>query len=375
MSVSTWPNIAPEILFVTHTAAAGGAELTLMNYLEKSDLENVTVATLQPGGVWSQLRSNIRLLELNVRTPVRATSALSSVLHHRMPALVVANTMRSALYCAFATPRQVPLAYWVHDGLGPSSAMSRGALTATRLVTLKRADHYLTNSHWTAETLLDWLPHADPVTVAPPCGISRGELSVRAPKEPLATGPFRLLYLGRIAEWKAPDVAIEAVRGLNESAGKQVVTLTLAGDAQFEGDRTYDANVRALAADLGNSVQMVGHVSDISPLFETHHALVHCSTTPEPFGRVIAEALSRGMPVIATNAGAPARMIDSSVNGFLYRPGDVGDLMKKVEQLRKSNLTEYSSACLKAAELYCDDILIPQIDSSLLQWAGTGRSR
>lgn len=374
MTPSNQEQAGRKILFVTHTSAPGGAELTLLNYIRKSEVPDITLASLESGGVWTELRTKIRVLESEPRNPAGAALALSRLFHRERPALVVANTMRSALYCALAVPRKTPLAYWIHDGLGKSSAMGRSALLATRHVTLRRVDYHLTNSDWTAETLAQWLPHANPTTVAPPCGISGAAVTGRNPQAPLADEPLRLLYLGRIAEWKAPHLAIEAVKRYNERSGRRAVALTLAGGAQFDGDHVYATKLQALAAEAGDAVRMVGHVSDIGKVFEEHHALIHCSTTPEPFGRVIVEAMSYGLPAIAADAGAPASIIDPGVDGLLYAPGNVEDLMAKIEQLLYSRLDEYSAACLRTAKLYSDENLVPKLDRTLSQWAAAGRS-
>ena len=62
---------------------------------------------------------------------------------------------------------------------------------------------------------------------------------------------------------------------------------------------------------------------------------VICSTSiwPEPLSRVPIEALSLGIPCVATNVGGTAEIIDNDVNGFLVSPGNVAELKEKVEIL------------------------------------------
>jgi glycosyltransferase involved in cell wall biosynthesis len=55
-------------------------------------------------------------------------------------------------------------------------------------------------------------------------------------------------------------------------------------------------------------------------------AVVHCSTEPEPFGRVIIEGMAAGRPVIGSAAGAVPEIIQDGVNGLLTPPGDVDAL-------------------------------------------------
>jgi glycosyltransferase involved in cell wall biosynthesis len=58
-------------------------------------------------------------------------------------------------------------------------------------------------------------------------------------------------------------------------------------------------------------------------LYPEFDLVVHFSVRPEPFGRVIAEAMASGVPVIAADAGGPREIIDHGVTGWLIRPMDV----------------------------------------------------
>jgi glycosyltransferase involved in cell wall biosynthesis len=61
--------------------------------------------------------------------------------------------------------------------------------------------------------------------------------------------------------------------------------------------------------------------------------LVFPSTYFETFGLVGAEAMSHGVPVIASRLGALAELVDDGVDGLLFEPGDPRDLAQKVARL------------------------------------------
>jgi glycosyltransferase involved in cell wall biosynthesis len=53
----------------------------------------------------------------------------------------------------------------------------------------------------------------------------------------------------------------------------------------------------------------------------------------EPWGRVAAEALIAGVPVVAAASGGLPEVVRDGVDGFLYPPGDVGALADRLRTL------------------------------------------
>jgi glycosyltransferase involved in cell wall biosynthesis len=97
----------------------------------------------------------------------------------------------------------------------------------------------------------------------------------------------------------------------------------IAGAALFE-EHAFEQELRALAQELGiaDRVSFAGHVDDAMTLMAACDVVAHCSTAPEPSGRVIAEAMFAGTPVIGSNAGGVPEFIRHGENGQLTPPGE-----------------------------------------------------
>ena len=61
--------------------------------------------------------------------------------------------------------------------------------------------------------------------------------------------------------------------------------------------------------------------------------VVHASTTPEPFGLVIAEAMACGRAVVTSGAGRSAELVRDGHDAVTHTPGDADGLAAAIEGL------------------------------------------
>jgi glycosyltransferase involved in cell wall biosynthesis len=85
-------------------------------------------------------------------------------------------------------------------------------------------------------------------------------------------------------------------------------------------------------------VHWLGQWSDVADLLADLDVFVLPSTQPEPFGLVVSEALTSGVPVVATAAGGPQELLEElgSAAGRLVAPGDAGELAGAALELLSS---------------------------------------
>ena len=146
-----------------------------------------------------------------------------------------------------------------------------------------------------------------------------------------------ILAAGRFVDWKGFDVLIKACAKLTSAFDFR---LWLAGDGPMRGALQED-----LATSLGinNLVTFWGFLEDIRPLMWESDLFVLPSKSPEPFGIVALEALTSGLPVVATNAGGVLDFVDEGC-GWLARPNDPDDLTAAIKEALSNDETRSAKA-------------------------------
>lgn len=204
---------------------------------------------------------------------------------------------------------------------------SRTARALARMVTL-----YVANSETTKRDLVELGVAPGRIRVIyPPVDLERFNPAVDASRQraELGLGADEPCFgiLGTLMEWKGHHVFLRAARlVLDEVPDARVLVI---GEAP-EGGRAYRDELVRLARHLGISDRVVftGFREDVPELMQLLRVIVHASVTPEPFGRVIAEAMAMGKPVVATNAGGPLEIIEDGVDGYLV-PADHAEGMAR----------------------------------------------
>ena len=84
---------------------------------------------------------------------------------------------------------------------------------------------------------------------------------------------------------------------------------------------------------LSDHVVFTGFRTDVSSIMAASDIVVHSSSEPEPFGRVVVEALLAGRPVVATAAGGVLDIVEDQVTGLLVPPKNAALMAKAIQQL------------------------------------------
>jgi glycosyltransferase involved in cell wall biosynthesis len=148
----------------------------------------------------------------------------------------------------------------------------------------------------------------------------------------LDTSALCFAIVGILVPWKGQIVFLKAARRvLHRVPNARAV---IVGGAPHDG-KSYVDELKSLACDLGiaDRVIFTGFRADVPEILKLVDVVVHASISPEPFGRVIVEAMAMRRPVVASRAGGPLEIIEDNRNGFLVPPGDHEALASRIIEL------------------------------------------
>lgn len=222
---------------------------------------------------------------------------------------LVARSRPSEVEAAAARLRVSVIAHMVSSafaGADPDAVEAeRRALTA--------AHHVIATSAWTrAELLRRWRLAPDRVSVVIP----------GADDAPAATGTptgAALLCVGVVAPHKGQDTLIEALVMLGRDAPWRC---TIAGSVAAHPGFADSVARRARDAGLGDRIRLAGVLvgDELDEAYQSADLLVAPSRT-ESYGLAIADAVRRGIPVLASRVGGIPQAVGTGA-AVLVPPGD-----------------------------------------------------
>jgi glycosyltransferase involved in cell wall biosynthesis len=175
------------------------------------------------------------------------------------------------------------------------------------------------------------LPNAVDLDRFNPAGV-RAELDALAGLPAAGPDAIRVGLVATYARWKGHTTFIRALAHLTtrSSIRGYIVggPVYRSAAAQVQVD-----DLRRLAQSMGVSAHLgfVPFQPDPAPVYRALDVVVHASTSPEPFGLVVAEAMACGRAVVATTLGGVAEVAGQDV-ASLHTAGDVEDLARAIDR-------------------------------------------
>lgn len=198
-----------------------------------------------------------------------------------------------------------------------------GSATVAAMLSFHRAintwdrmvDNYIALSEFSRQKLIDG-------------GLPGSKISIKpnfVPQDPgLGEGSEDFaLYVGRLSSEKGIDTLLEAWKISDGS-----IPLKIVGDGPLRNQ------VEAAAASMA-SVEYLGRLENdrVLDLMQEAMMLLFPSMCYENFPMTIVEAYAAGLPIVASNLGVAATLIQAGKTGLHFSPGDAADLVKQARWL------------------------------------------
>ena len=376
-----------KILFLDQSGKPGGAELCLLD-LARGYRDSCLVCLFSDGSFRTMLEQeqiSVKVLATSIQvqkdsSAVRGLYSIGQLLPlaievvrlSRQYDFIYANTQKALVVGAIASSlSRRPLVFHLHDILS--------------------TEHFSRTNQWIAVTLANWFAslviansQASQSAFIAAGGQAKltqivyngfnlsGYRDVMSHRQRLrqelgfTDRDFAIGHFSRLAPWKGQHLLIEALTHCPAS-----VSAIFVGEALF-GERDYVTQLKQQVRDLNleHRVQFIGFRSDVAELMAACDLVAHTSTAPEPFGRVIVEAMLCGTPIVAAAAGGAMELVADGVTGWLVPPGDPLKLAMTIQQChdRPALIEKIATTAQVQASLRFDlKTISRQIDRLLLQ--------
>lgn len=320
--------MSPRITFISGTGNRSGAEAVLGNLMTAAHDRGAEVTCLTPAGplasslparyewvpIPAQGRNGARspgsLVELTRATRLAATAIRT---HSQRSQAVVVNDLAS-LPAVRLAGGPAPVTWLVHDVLRKPEWFTVLRLTRSAL------DNVVAVSHAAARPLRQRGLAVEVV----PNGV-QWPVAARPADE---QHPAVLGCAAALTPWKGHAVLLDALALMKRTDSR----LELAG-TPFPGDGQYAESLRqrASAPDIHGRVTFLGRVDPL-PTMRTWTIAVSPSVEPEAMPLAVLEAMSVGLPVVATAHGGSLEILGDA-GGYLVPPNEPAALARALDAL------------------------------------------
>lgn len=369
-------NASPSWVVFSHSADLGGAELSLLEVIKQALKRDVSLTVILPrdGALRGELEAlgvkNVLIMPTHTwmtgKFPRlfgiprliligRESTKFSRYLRDKAPDLLIVNTSTIPGPVHAGYKEKIPTAVFVHEGIRSNKRLI-SFLSKEAIIRLLRrwADLLIVPSEFVGQELGGEFFVSAPEISQPQQPIEELlKVHQQGPHNPL-----RVVMLGRISREKGHLDAIAAVKVAKEQGIS--VQLSIYGDI----DPTISKEVKYLLRhkDLKDAVSVHPPQNDIDSIFKDADLTLVLSRY-ETYGRVAAESLSRGVPVIGLDIPATREMLDNGGGVLVTVPiQETAELFHRFSE----DHSEYKRLVSSIGSL-TDQNSLPKAQSELLQ--------
>jgi len=336
------PSESPVVLQVLPSLVTGGVERGTIEITKAIAEAGGTALVASAGGrlVAAIERAGGRHITLplttkNPLTILRNAARLASVIRTEQVAIVHARSRAPAWSAWLASQRTGAHFVTTYHGAYSedlpfkrryNAVMARGeiVIAASRFIA-----GLVIERHGIDPGKLRVIPRGVDRTIFDPDAIAPDRLARLVRDWHLPDGAPTVVLPGRLTGWKGQTVLLDAIARMPR---RDVVCVLVGSD---QGRHRYASELlrQAQKLGIGDRVRLVGECDDMPAALMLSDVVVHASTQPEAFGRVVIEAQAMARPVIAADLGGPVETVDHGVTGLRVPPGDPAALAIAIEHM------------------------------------------
>jgi len=284
-------------------------------------------------------------MSLATRSPATALSTASYIsrfcqlLRAEAPDCLQTNGMKAHVIGAWGAPPDLPVVWHLHDYVGARPLMARLLKWSTwrrvRVVAVSRSVADDARRLLGPRVPIDAIHNAVDLDRFAPGIVADGDwLDAAAGLMSALPETVRIGLVATFARWKGQDVFLEAAARIPTN---RLCRFYIVGGPIYRtsGSQYSIAELQSRAEALGleGRLGFTGHLDDPATALRTLDVVVHASIRPEPFGRVIVEAMACGRAVVAVRDGGAAELFENGLNALGCPPRDPEALARVLTHL------------------------------------------
>lgn len=262
---------------------------------------------------------------------------LRAVVRSFSPTLIHANGFKMQVMAARLRSRETSVVWHIHDYVSPRMIMKKLLrIHAGKCdVAVANSESVASDVRTTVKTLhkVDAILNGVDLERFSPNG-SMLDLDAMAGLPACPPQFVKVGLMATFARWKGHSVFLRAISELDPALPFRAYVI---GGPLYQtaGSQVVLQDLKQLVKDLGieDRVGFTGYCRERAKALRSLDVVVHASTEPEPFGMVIAEAMSCGRAIIAAGAGGVNEIVNNRLDGLTHEPGNSTDLASKMELL------------------------------------------
>jgi glycosyltransferase involved in cell wall biosynthesis len=287
-----------------------------------------TIARLGDSGAGSRLRLAWNL----IRSSPQILSYRSQFQHQfaqLRPDVIHTNGFKMHVFGALAS-RRSKVVWHIHDYVGCRPLMVRILRQLS-----PRVEAVIANSQSVADDVRRMLPVRKVVPIFNVVDLD--EFCPEGTRLPLPDAPPGAVRVGLVATmawWKGHRLFLNAIAKVEKNI--PIYAVIVGGSVYQTASRQESIEgLRAYAEKLGISdrVCFTGFVDEPAAAMRSLDIVVHASTEPEPFGRVIVEAMACGKPVITSGTGGASEILALGDFARTFSSGNAESLAAVISEL------------------------------------------